>query len=110
MNTNPAFILITILQLLHALASSTSQYPAATYMPVPSDNVTVSGMESDAAIIFHNERFDPTYIKPADPRGIVVPTTTTPVATTTRLFLPVGSTYRICPAYPNGGAPENVQC
>lgn len=100
--------LLVIAQLLRAVIALNGGNSTST-MPVPADNVTVAGLQSDVQMI---DQRDPNYIRPISPDGFVVPTTTTPEAPA-RLFplAPQGvPLYTICPAYPNGGAPANAKC
>lgn len=76
MQSNPILVLTVLAQMLRALASSTVGHDPYVYMPVPADNVTVSGLQSDVQMIFNREQYDITTIKPVDPRGIVIPMTT----------------------------------
>ena len=100
MKTNPAFVLLTIRQLLHALlVSSAIAYPGQTYlpvMPVPADNVTVAGLASDVQLIDNNEQSGEytDYIAPVNPEGIVAPTSTVEV-TSTRLFIDPAPMYNV---------------
>jgi hypothetical protein len=77
---DPRFTLMVIGQLLRALLASTAQHDANSYMPVTADNVTVAGLTSDVQLIA--SPFDPNYIKPMDPRGFIVPTSSVAVSVT----------------------------
>lgn len=84
---------MVISQMLRGLVSSTAQMPA-TYMPVPSDNVTIAGLQSDVTLINQNEHRFSDYIGPVNPNGIVAPTSTVE-PTTTQLFLNTPAMYDV---------------
>src|ERR1700679_1126154 len=89
---NPSFVLLVVAQLLRALVATTAPQATTAIMPVPADNVTVAGLQSDVSLI---EARDPNYINPVNPAGMVVPPSTVSAPTSTRVFIPTPAMYNV---------------
>ena len=106
---NIAFISFTLKALTGALISLSASIPAT--VPVPVSPTDVRGLVSDTQMIYvqnmlgTNEEANPLYQIKINNQGSVVPTTTVEVAPAQRVFLDTAPMYKICPGYPNGGAP-----
>lgn len=119
---DPQFVSYTLKAMYSSLvALSLAISSAGAVAPVTSDQMT--GYKSDMQMIYTQDMlgtgesyngWDPInpllVIKPVDPRGVVYPTSTEPVAEVQRVFVDVKPAFSICAEYPLGGAPANVKC